>query len=173
MQNYPARIRREAFFKTSWPPQLFGCFSCSLFSLHSHSPRPSLIPYAQSPLPLNRRKHQSAKNTEIAKCNFSPEMTNLLQFIFPNRSCSSEAVPRQVPSPSSFPHLHNIPTPPTHAEEGPPPFPSRGWGAKGRGVKARAGDRKENQVPGPSRFTHLHLFSQGQTEYPTMSSETG
>lgn len=118
VQNYSARIRREAFFKTSWPPQLFGCFSCSLFSLHSHSPRPSSIPYAHSPLPLNRRKHQSAKNTEIAKCNFSPEMTNLLQFIFPNRSCSSKAAPRQVPSPH---HLLICTTPPT-----PPPMQRRG-----------------------------------------------
>lgn len=51
--------------------------------------RPSSIPSPLYPLPLNRREHQSEKNIEIAKCNSSPEMTNLLQFVFPNRSCSS------------------------------------------------------------------------------------
>lgn len=41
------------------------------------------------PSPLTDGRIKARKNIEIAKCNFSPETTNLLQFVFPNRNYSS------------------------------------------------------------------------------------
>lgn len=111
------------------------------FSLHSHSQRPSLIPSKPFPLPLNRREHQSAKNTEIANRNFSPEMTNLLQFVFPNRSCGSRAQTGSTPPPS--PHLHKTPFfPPPLQRGGTPHLHSVDRGQnKGRGQRRDPGSQ--------------------------------
>lgn len=144
-QTCPTGIGRGLFFKISQALQLLGCFSCSLFSLHSHSWGPRLIASAPSPLPLNRWDHQSAKNIEIAKCNFSPEMTNLLQSVFPNRSCSSQA---GSPSPSApSPCLHSVPAS-FHpcGGGGTPHLHSRGRGATvGRG-QTEQGQETEKKI---------------------------
>lgn len=135
VQTHPASIRREAFFKAFRPPQHPSCFSCSLFSPRSHSQRPSSIPSKPFPLPLNRQKHQSAKNTEITNRNFSPEDKFAAICIFKQEL--QLLSPDRFPAPTISSSAQDPLFPSTTAEEGAFPIFTLETG-----VKARAGGRK-------------------------------